>query len=540
MAPPTPTHDRRVPTSYLLLGFALLIYVGACTVQRDNNLGSDGWEHHRTILTLTRHLWRPGNPTYASDIPSVRYSPYTIFWAGVCRVTHITPYAALSVAAVINTALLWLGLWLLLDAFGETAAATSVLLVMVALYGGAPGWANSYALSDLPWHQINPSAIAFAFVLIAWAVFWRIATGRAGAAGWLIVAALMAVAMLDHGMTAAFGMTGLMVLAVLAPAGARVRMLAGFAGVTGVVAALCTAWPWFSFWTAVRWKGDPQYWFNRWIFLDPEMKQWIVPAVACSVLALPLLARPLVRVCFLGGLLAVGAGASSYVTHSPTLARFPLPGLVFFHIVVGLFAHEAGVFRPATWPGRLRAVFSPLPQSAYPILQVALAGVLVVCVAPQVKEALSKPWLARPYLAGLLHRADKQEHLARDLKPLLALVGERDVVLSDVITSWLVPSFNGKIVAAQHYELFVPDQRKRWNDVDRCFRTNGPRDLDRLTREYNVKWIVLNRAWFARPDVTTRYEDLLREPAVVNRAGDLVLMDAARWLAAGPTTRKAD
>src|SRR6476660_1719816 len=114
----------RVAPSYWVIGTVLILYVAVCTVQRDNVLGADAWEHHRTILTLTRHLWHPGNPTFASEIPSVRYSPYTIFWALVCRVTHITPYTALSIAAVINTVLLLLGLWMLLDSFGESAAAT--------------------------------------------------------------------------------------------------------------------------------------------------------------------------------------------------------------------------------------------------------------------------------------------------------------------------------------------------------------------------------------------------------------------------------
>ncbi len=163
---PLSPHERgRVSPGYWVLGAVLLIYVAVCTPQRDNVLGADAWEHHRTVLTLTRHLWHPGNPTFHSAIPSVRYSPYTIFLALVCRVTHITPYTALSIAAVVNTALMLVGLWMLLEAFGEAAAATSVLLVMVILWEGPPGWANSYALADLPWLQVNPSAIAFAFVV---------------------------------------------------------------------------------------------------------------------------------------------------------------------------------------------------------------------------------------------------------------------------------------------------------------------------------------------------------------------------------------
>lgn len=534
-------NDRaRVSPGYLIVGGALLLYVASCTVQRDNVLGADAWEHHRAILTLTRHLWHPGNPTFASDIPSVRYSPYTIFWALVCRTTHITPYTALSIAAVINTALLLAGLWMLLNAFGESAAATSVLIVMVALWPRPPGWANSYALADLPWHQVNPSALAFAFVLICWALSRRISTGTLGPRALVVVIVLMTIAMLDHGMTAAFGIMGLFVLAVTAPRESRMKMLAGALATSVAVAALCTPWPWFSFWAAVRWKGDQHYWFSV-PFVRMELTEWVVPAIACSLVAAPYWRHPLVRTCFLGGILAMLVGASSVITKSPTLARFPLPGLIYFHILVGLAAHRAGIFDLRTWKGRLRNAFAPPEQASSSLLQIALAAALLYFLLPQLKMVVSKPHLFRPYIARALHRPDKQERLPRELPVLLKSVGENDVVLSDLITSWLVPSTNGKIVAALHYELFIPDQRQRWHDVAEFFSTS-PLDRAELVRRYGVRWIILNRR-AARLDGgdmneetvaedEAMFKSLLRERAVVDRVGDLVLMDAQKWLAA--------
>src|SRR5258708_1987505 len=94
--------SRRTPITYWILGALVAIYVAACTGQRDNKWGADAWEHHRVVLALTHHLWHPGNPTYALDVPSVRYSPYMIGWAIVCRTTGIDPYNALSAAAVMR------------------------------------------------------------------------------------------------------------------------------------------------------------------------------------------------------------------------------------------------------------------------------------------------------------------------------------------------------------------------------------------------------------------------------------------------------
>jgi hypothetical protein len=442
----------------------------------------------------------------------------------VCRVGHINPYVALSVAATVNTALLVIGVWLLLRAFGEAASAASVLFVMIILYGGAPGWANSYALSDLPWHEVNPSAFSFARVLISWAIFRTIGAGEERSQWLILVTALMTVAMLDHGMTGAFGIFGLYLLAMV-PAGQRLRRLAAAAGITASVSVLCLLWPWYSFWNALRWTGDRDYWFDLY-FLHQEFTRWIVPAVVCAALALPLIERPLVRFSLAGGLLSVGLGLFSFVNHSPTFARFPMPGLIFFHIMVGLLVWEIGLLRPSTWTERLRSIFAPLPRGAYATIQVLLALVLVACLIPQLRDIARQPYLARPYLVRIFHGKDRQLRLRESLTKLLSPVQENDVVLSDLQTSWLVPGINGKIVAALHYELFIPDQRQRRQDLEGFFDDDSPSQRRKILQRYNVRWIVLNRRMLDEKE----FLQLFRPSAIAAQVDDLVLMDAQKWV----------
>jgi hypothetical protein len=517
------------PIWFWLLGAVLVIYVAICTGQRQNNLGADAWEHHRAVLALTRQLWTPGNPTYASDVPSVRYSPYAVFWAFVCRTTGITPYTALSVAAVVNTILLVLGVWLLLGAFGEAASAGAVLAIMVLLYGGIPSWANSYALADLPWHQVNPSAFSFGLVLIAWSVF-RKSTCQPDRrlVRFAVVILLMAIATLDHGMTGAFGIVGLFVLAGVAPTrSSRLGMVAAAIGIAVAIGALCLCWPWYSFWQAVRWKGDNEFWFNR-AFLTWELTLWTFPAAGCALFALPLLQRPIVRWGAVGALLTLAAGLVAYVRHSAILGRFPLPGMIYPHVMVGIFAFQSGLFRLSTWPRRLRSMFLPPQQASPAILEVTLAVVLLRCAVPQVIQIATQPFLARPYLVALLHRGEnRQTRLPQDLAQLLGPVKEHDVVLSDLETSWLIPSYDGRIVSGMHYELFIPDQRQRTQDVTEFFAGAGAQRQRQIVQQYGVRWIVLNRQIIG----SSEFDALLRPSAVVNKVDGLVLMDAARWLA---------
>jgi hypothetical protein len=102
---------QKAPIWFWILASILVVYVAVCTGQRENKMGADAWEHLRVLRALTENLWHPGNPTFASDLPSVRYSPYMVAVAALCVKLHMDPYDALSCAAVLNTALLAVSLW---------------------------------------------------------------------------------------------------------------------------------------------------------------------------------------------------------------------------------------------------------------------------------------------------------------------------------------------------------------------------------------------------------------------------------------------
>ena len=92
--------------AFIAVGALLVAYVAICTHWRDGKLGADAWEHHRAIVALVEDLWHPGNPTYATDDTSIRFTPYSVTLALICRATGWSPYDVLSGAAVFNTLLL--------------------------------------------------------------------------------------------------------------------------------------------------------------------------------------------------------------------------------------------------------------------------------------------------------------------------------------------------------------------------------------------------------------------------------------------------
>jgi hypothetical protein len=526
--------SRRAPFAFWILGLLLVIYAAACTGQRDNIDGADAWEHLRVLRALTDNLWQPGNPAFASDLPSVRYSPYFVSLAVLCRKTGISPYSALSGVAVVNTALLVFGVWLLLGAFDERPSAAAVLFVMITLWGTAPHYANSYALTDLPWLSVNPSAFSFFLVLLNWSLLRRM-----GVSGWsaakcvpliLLCAVLCTISLLDHGMTGAFGVMGYFLLALTGPQGRRRLMFLMAAVVTVIGGLLCLAWPWYSFISAVTTRQDTAYWFNP-VISRLTFTVWCAPGILCALFAIPLRNRPLVRTCLIGGAASLFIGLLAIPIKSPVFARFPIPGMIFLHTAVGVFAHEAGIFRLSTWSRRLREITALHSQAAYPILQVALAVMLLFFLAPQLVDVAAQPYLGRTYLTRALHLRDLQQHPRQTLAEVLAPIGPRDVVLSDRETSMFIPGIRGRIVGSFHFELFVPGQPARVLAMDRFFSTDGTEaEREETIRQYDVKWILLSRMRLG----DYLFASLLRDSAVVSQADDMVLMDAQKWIAAAP------
>ncbi len=514
---------------YWTLAVGVTAFVALTTTFRYEVAAADAWEHHRAIRVVAQLGVRPGNPTYATGEPSIRYSPYTLALAVVVRTMHWDAWDVLSGAAVVNTALLMVALYVLLCAFRQRAAAPAVLLVALFLYGSTPGYANTLALEDLPWHQVNPSALSLALCILAWAA-WRWAassTRRTLAVAPLVVAAL-ALSLLDHGMTGALGGVGLVAVALAERGAARARLLVGTAAVGVVAMGICALWPYYPFVQAIHTNQDPEYWYNSSI-LKLMLTNWCLPCLIASLLAIPHRREPLVEFGLWGLALTTLLTLFAVITRSATFARLPLAGLIFAQLLTGYVLATWHLFSSPTWRetfGRLR---SSSPDTFVPgFVRLLLPFLILLFGVPQIRDTLRLPHLMRPRIARWLGRPDRQSHRFDRYAAILGPVGERDVVMTDVITAWPVPSFKGRIVGAEHFEYFTLDQQRRRDDAS-LFMTPGTsfETRARLLEHYDARWILLDR-----DNNATVLPELLAVQAVERDKGNMILMDARRWLAA--------
>jgi len=204
-----------------------------------------------------------------------------------------------------------------------------------------------------------------------------------------------------------------------------------------------------------------------------------------------------------------------------------MPATLLLQIPIGIFVYRTGLLRPQTWPARLRRLWR-VDSGGEPALELITGAFLVYFLIPQLWSILSEGKLARPYIAPLLHRQMKSHHVKAEYDQLLEPVGERDVVLGDLLTSWPVPSSRGRIVAALHFELFTPDQFQRRKDVESFFGPADRSEREQIIKKYHIKYIVIAPDSLDRQVVSA----LLTPAAVVKRTERMVLLDAERWLAA--------
>jgi hypothetical protein len=171
-------------------------------------------------------------------------------------------------------------------------------------------------------------------------------------------------------------------------------------------------------------------------------------------------------------LLAVGYGAG-IATGRPSLGRLASSVALIVHCELGVRLSSAER-RAARSAGR--------------------AGTLVAAIVLSIGLMLS--W--QSVLRTFVHRPPPDP----DLSFLGRLTGQYDVILSDLETSKLVPSYGGKVVASAYDAPFVRDIGTRQRDVARFFAAVATDEerlaaLDRLDVDHLLLWKSPGLPWQA-------------------------------------------
>jgi hypothetical protein len=447
------------------------------------------------VRELATHPLSPRHPLLLSDAPHAFFSPYALALAGASRVLGLDPVTALAAAGIANLVLLLISLrWFVGAVFEGDREVISFyfLLFLLVLWGREPWfWSGFLHFGALGRVLPYPSSFAAALMFAALAAYARhLQTGRARWA--LPLFPLLWVCFLTHPTTALGSVVGL------------IAVFIGFAGrpaVRGVLMllALCTlpllatsAWPYFDFPELLLRPALGHEFHDKSRLLYTDVLNKIFPALAgAPILALRLRRDRRDALAWLVlGLLAVyalGALAGSWGA-----GRVIGQIAMFLQLAIAL------------WVARLE---TRLPRARFAALLAALAAVALW------SGNVAWGWSQATESAGRAHRY----HF------LSEYVGQYDVVLTDLATGWLVPTFGGKIVASPHPLYWIDDHEKRRRAVSKFFRAaTRLRARRRIIARYGAKFVLLDPRRVELPQRVR--DDLLYLGRLVYEGGGMKLI----------------
>ena len=454
---------------YLLLSAFIVLLMISSTI---NGLWvGDFWEHSAVVRELAAHPFSPEHPLLAIKTPHAFYSPYSLGVALFSRICQLDPVTALAIAGVVNFVLLLISLRLFIgQLFDCRNVDFFTLLFMLLLWGQIPwSYSSFFHLRVLNYVLPYPSTFSTALSLFAFASFIY-AVKNKKPIWYLPILFIIAIVLLAHPYTFIFLTVGLFALSI----GFKAKWV-DYIWFTGIyVAAIMIAliWPYFSFIEFIKSGSSAFHGDIGSMYVKFFSRTW--PAL---LLGIPLIVLrfkknfrdPLVLM-FLGFILIYLYG---YFFGKSAYGRV----IAYFMFVLHLVIAEGAA--------RLEEKFTVkkmTPQIAHFIF---ICLILIVLIPLSFRDVLK---------VGLRNAIPGKKNSFESYKIFSHYVKHDEIVLSDIYTSWFIPTFGGKVVASNNALAFVNDQLIRRNDVNLFFSKNTTfEERIEIIKKYKVDILLFNK-----------------------------------------------
>ncbi|PWI44649.1 hypothetical protein CK485_19370 [Streptomyces sp. ICBB 8177] len=425
--------------------------------------------HAATLERLRHDMSDPGDPLVNADVTSPYYSPWMLFLAVLGKVTGLTTFQVLHVAAAINLVLLVTGVRQFVRTLTarKGAVAMSILCLALLCGWGLFTWSGFTGLTSLALCLAYPSSFALGVAFHLWALLRRALAADWGWVRYLALGVVLAVVLLSHQFTGVVTSLGLLAIALgRTPLPARAVWYKLGAGVALAVAILAV-WPYYSFFGLLGVGG-----LNS---VHKPLYEHLVShygLLALGVVALGLRFRrdqrdPLVLFFAMGAFVYFAGDVTGQYAYGRVLPA------VFISAQLALGIEVAGESGPA-----VRRWLVPVTAAALLVGCWAQAGTL-------------------NYVAGRSAMPSAMRHVPS--QKLWAGYGwiRKDVAWGDTIMTKdyfalrQAPAYGAYTVESGYPDFFLPDQTKRTKDTKLFFKktTSRARKLS-ILREFHVKWVI--------------------------------------------------
>ena len=454
-------------------GYALLVLLllGLLLSRTTNQLwAGDFWEHAAVVRELATNPLQPRHPILPIEAPHAFYSPYALVLALLSRLAGLDAIAILSVAGLLNLALLLAGLYALVVRLGGSAATACLALLFTLLLWGEGPWPYSGFFHLAALGSVLPFPSTFAMALTLWGLSGAVALLRDGRMAWApALAALSFCVLVAHPTTALFLFAGLGALGVGFFSRERARRYVALSAALTVALGLAFAWPYYPL-AGLLLSPDPEFHRASRVFYEDVMARCWPALLALPIVALRLRAdwRDPLGVLFVGLSAVYLAGG---LLEKWGFGRLISNVVLVAHLCLALWLTSAD----------RRLGFSRVDRLGRWVAAVPVALAMLLTLAD-----------LRPFLRESLPGRDSSYE---EFTFLSRFVGQYEVVFSDERTSLLIPTFGGKVVSFPRPLHFVPDAAERRADVRLFYgERTSPEERARILQRHDADWLLINAA----------------------------------------------
>ncbi len=451
----------------------------------------DFWEHSAVIQALVIDLSNSSHPFFAIQAPHAFISPYHWIAAQLAKYSSLDVINTLSLLGILNFCLFIFGLKIFIQGFEPKVPRFTcfyALLFILFLWGNEPwgfsGFFHFELIADiLPY----PSTFTTALSLIGLGLGFQLLRSES-ITYYLLLILISMLILLSHPLTFIFLSSGLVCQALTS----KKIFSALTKRITVFVLAISIAllWPYYSIFALLTGAGDVYHASNRSMYTDVLIRIWPI-----------LVLSPLLWLAF-----------KNKATHPIFLHLLALILVYFFGWFTGKYSYGRDItfivilmqILLASQFTHFEMRYSQLFPRAILTYRVSL-GLILLCLASS--------WLYPTFTRSLTvlnslvsGRTVSNQHTFKNLTFLPQLINKGSVVLSDLDTSWLVPSFGGKVIGALHVQAFVADDEQRRVDLIDFFSKDATLvRRQAIIQKYKPEYFLINK------HATKDWRELLNE-----------------------------
>lgn len=431
--------------SYIIVCISLFC-LQLSNVWQGIDVGSDFWEHAAVVKELSRNLWQPQNPIIGGHIPHAFFSPYTVLIAIISITTGLDPISSLTYFGFINLTLILFSLYRFIKSIfpsDNQTIATISLLFMLFFWGAQPAsWSGFYHILTYKYILSYPSAFAFGLSLLSLSII-QDTNHSLTINKKIVVIILSTVVFITHPLTALFLFVGIISSIWILHQNSLIHT--GIKSALIIVPSLILAWLW-PYYDFVSLSSGQTYNFNEMskeLYRNAIIGYW---PLLLLIFSIPYLfknksVRYLIVSMILLGILYVIAFLLKKYGFGRVIANIMFLGQCLMGFLV------VDHFKKATPIKKRNAFFGFL--SVLMIISISINFV-------SFKKA---------FVFG--KKTDLTYY--QKFSFLEETVPANAIILSDLYTSWIIPTFSGKVIPSRHPIYWVDDLYERNDEINHFF-----------------------------------------------------------------------